>query len=149
MTGEQRLRKRLGAFVGDMERIAKTADQTWIEGGLHWRVECLKVKDGSFDAAQDLNAHFEQCVRQWAILLWYVHGCPREGGADMSDLEISPDDVAVFVPEAEQMLRELRPRNGMEKSGIRMRIDCDCVTFDIAFASGRDLLAMSGQWSID
>lgn len=161
VSNEERILKRLEAFHNSLNNLKQIADKEWHQGGITWKFDFHKI--GAVNLTNtltevcsrskfDLSKSFEQCVSEWAILMWYAHGCPPDQTqtAYCGDLTIRPKDVKVFNKEAVNILRMVGPVNGTEKCifGIEIR-EIDYISIKIAFALRRQVMVHHILWSVD
>ncbi|WP_162930044.1 hypothetical protein [Pseudophaeobacter sp. EL27] len=147
---EQRIHQRLRGFERELDRLAQIADRNWYQGGMTWRAEYLKRKGKTSPVDGDLKSHFEQHLQQWAIFLWYIHGCPHHNEDLMGDISINLDDVSPFEAQARKMLEDICPKDGTEQSMLVIENDEDGqVSFELVFASGPNAMRVTGMWSVD
>ncbi len=148
MSAEQSINQRLSSFHCELDRLATIADQKWLEGGLTWSASFEKHEPKI--TGTELALHFEQCVHEWSILLWYIHGCPHSDDYYVGDISISLDDVRAFQIEAKHTLTSVCPKNETEKSYLLVNcLEAGWVSFEFTFLSGKHALRHTGFWSVD
>lgn len=145
---EQRILRRLADFRDQLDQLCRTADRLWGEGGMTWRAEFLKRGAKAIRSDFELNTQFEDHVKRWSILLWYVHACPRKNDEDL-DLAISHEDVRAFEDQARSMLEHILPKDGTERCSLDLKVGIDSVDFEFIFVSTPHAMRLTGMWSVD
>jgi hypothetical protein len=158
-TSETRIYNRLHDFHSELNKLAKIADQNYIEGGMSWHAEFVKngakyVKIDSVSVIKqptlELIANLDQRINECSILLWYVYGCPPDPMAHSGDMAIRPHETKLFEIQARDFLEKISPRTGIEKSYLKFVIDeASSISIDFVFISGKHALVHKGLWSVD